>query len=302
LESPWPSTYIPNTSVSINSCAPSPRQGTRAQHDISKLKVYHDGTIRYAGFACAGEPSTLGDTLSDTRWKQAMDSEIHALHKNDTWHLVPPPRNVNVIDSKWAYKIKKKSDGTIERYKARLVGKGIMQMYGRDYEDTISPIVNAATIRLVLSVVVSNNWSLWQLDVNNAFLHGILEEDVYMRQPPGFEDRLHLNYLCKLDKAIYGLKQAPRARYSQLGGKLQELGFTPSTTDTSLFFYSHGRRKVYVLIYVDGIIVACSSCEVADALVRDLGKDFGLKDLAILQYFLGIEVNRSNKSLILTQE
>jgi hypothetical protein len=110
-----------------------------------------------------------------------MDSEIHALHKNDTWHLVPPPRNVNVIDSKWAYKIKKKSDGTIERYKARLVGKGIMQMYGRDYEDTISPVVNAATIRLVLSVVVSNNWSLWQLDVNNAFLHGILEEDVYMR-------------------------------------------------------------------------------------------------------------------------
>jgi hypothetical protein len=302
LESPWPSTYIPNTSVSINSCAPSPRQRTRAQHDISKLKVYHDGTIRYAGFACAGEHSTLGDTLSDTRWKQAMDSEIHALHKNDTWRLVPPPRNVNVIDSKWAYKIKKKSDGTIERYKARLVGKGIMQMYGRDYEDTISPVVNAATIRLVLSVVVSNNWSLWQLDVNNAFLHGILEEDVYMRQPPGFEDRLHLNYLCKLDKAIYGLKQAPRARYSQLGGKLQELGFTPSTTDTSLFFYSHGRRKVYVLIYVDGIIVACSSCEVADALVRDLGKDFGLKDLAILQYFLGIEVNRSNKSLILTQE
>jgi hypothetical protein len=138
--------------------------------------------------------------------------------------------------------------------------------------------------------------------VNNAFLYGILEDDVYMRQPPGFEDKLHPNYLCKLDKAIYGLKQAPWAWYSRLGGKLQELGFTPSKADTSLFFYSCGRHKIYVLIYVDDIIVASFSSEAADALVRLLSKDFALKDLDDLHYFPGIEVNRSNKSLILTQE
>jgi hypothetical protein len=180
------------------------------------------------------------------------------------------------------------------------VVKGFKQRYGIDYEGTFSPIVKATTIRLVLSVAVFNNWSLQQLDVNNAFLHGLLEEDVYMRQPPGFEDKLHLNYLCKLDKAIYGLKQAPRAWYSRLGGKLHELGFTPSRADTSLFFYNRGRHKVFVLIYVDDIIVASSSSKAADALVSDMGKDFALKDLGNLHYFLGIEVNRSSKSLILT--
>jgi hypothetical protein len=127
-----------------------------------------------------------------------------------------------VIDSKWVYKIQKKSDGTIDRYKARLETKGFKQRYGIDYEYTFSPVVKAATTCLVLSVVVSDNWSLRQLDVNNAFLHVILEEDVYRRQPSGFEDKLHPNYLCKIDKALYGLKQAPRAWYSRLAGKLQQ--------------------------------------------------------------------------------
>jgi histone deacetylase 1/2 len=102
-----------------------------------------------------------------------------------------------------------------------LVAKGFKQRYGIDYEDTFSPVVKAATIRLVLSVVVSRGWSLWQLDVKNAFLHGILEEEVYMRQPLGFESSATPNYICKLDKALYSLKQAPRAWYSRLSTKLQ---------------------------------------------------------------------------------
>jgi hypothetical protein len=230
-----------------------------------------------------------------------MDSEIQPLHKNGTWHLVPAPGKVNIVDSKWVYKIKE-SDRTIDRYKARLVAKGFKQRYGIDYEDTFSLVVKAATIRLVLFVVISNNHSLHQLDANNAFLHGILKEDVYMRQPPDFEDKVHLDYLCKLDKTLYGLKQAPWVWYSHLGGKLQQLGFTPLKTNTSLFFYNCGRHKIFVLIYVDGIIVASSSTKVDDALVRDLNEDFALKDLCDLHYFLGIEVTRSNKSLLLTQE
>ena len=131
--------------------------------------------------------------------------------KNKTWHLVPPRKGNNVIDCKWVYKIKRKYDGSIDRYKARLVAKWIKQRFGIDYEDTFSPVVKEATIRLVLSIAISRGWSLRQLDVENAFLHGVLEEEVFMRQLPGYENQGTPHYVFKLDKALYGLKQSPRA-------------------------------------------------------------------------------------------
>ena len=143
-----------------------------------------------------------------------MEDEYRALIKNNTWHLVPPKKGRNIIDCKWVYKIKRKADGTIDRYKARLVAKCFKQRYVIDYEDTFSPVVKAATVRTVLSIMVSNGWHLHQLDVQSAFLHGILEEDVYMRQPPGYEKQSMPDYVCKLDKALYDIKQAPRAWYS----------------------------------------------------------------------------------------
>ncbi|KAK1661599.1 hypothetical protein QYE76_049758 [Lolium multiflorum] len=162
-----------------------------------------------------GEPANLQAALDDPNWRGAMDEEFDALMKNKTWKLVPPRDGTNVIDCRWVYKIKRKSDGSIDRYKARLVAKGFKQRYGIDYEDTFSPVVKIATVRLVLALAVSKGWSLRQLDVKNAFLHGVLEEEVYMRQPPGYEHKSSPHFLCKLDKALYGLKQAPRACSSQ---------------------------------------------------------------------------------------
>jgi hypothetical protein len=118
-----------------------------------------------------------------------MNSEFEALKKKNTWHLVPPRRAVGVIDCKWVYKIKMKSVGTIDRYKARLVVKGFKQQYGVDYEDTFSPMVKPATIWLIMSMAMSKGWSLRQLDIHIAFLHGVLEEEVFMRQSPGYEDK-----------------------------------------------------------------------------------------------------------------
>ena len=124
----------------------------------------------------------MKNALDDPKWKKAMDLEYSALMRNKTWHLVPNQRGKNIIDCKWVYRIKKKADGSIDRYKARLVAKGFKQRYGIDYEDTFSPVVKAATVRLVLAIAVSRGWSLRQLDVQNAFLHGVLEEEVFMRQ------------------------------------------------------------------------------------------------------------------------
>ncbi|KAK1611308.1 hypothetical protein QYE76_034981 [Lolium multiflorum] len=158
------------------------------------------------------------------KYKLAMQDEYDALLANHTWHLVPPSSRRNIIDCKWVYRIKKNADGTIDRYKARLVAKVFKQRYGIEYEDTFSPVVKAATIRLVLSISVSRGWSLRQLDVNNAFLHGVLKEEVYMKQPPCFESSANPAYVFKLDKALYGLKQAPRAR--SIVGALQYLTLT----------------------------------------------------------------------------
>jgi hypothetical protein len=196
-----------------------------------------------------------------------MDDEFGALQKNRTWHLVLAKSGANVIDCKWVYKIKRKSDGTMDRYKARLVTKGFKQRYGIDYEDTFNPLVKAATIRLILSLAVSNGWSLRQLDVQNAFLHGVMEEEVYMRQPPGYESSEHPNFVCKLDNAIYGLKQASWAWYSKLSSKLRMMGFVPSKGDTSLFFLRVKDVTVYVLVYADDIIVASSSSKATAALL-----------------------------------
>lgn len=157
-----------------------------------------------------------------------------------------------------------------------MVAKGFEQRYGIDYEDTFIPIVKTATIIIVLSIAVSKGWSLRQLDVQNAFLHGVLEEEVYMRQPPGYEDYSLPNYICKLDKALYGLKQVPRAWYGRLSAKLYELGFKSSKADTSLFFFNQGGVTIFVLIYVDDIIVASSVQSVTSALLKNLNKEFAL--------------------------
>jgi hypothetical protein len=230
-----------------------------------------------------------------------MDSEYSALMKNKTWHLVPPQQGGNIIDCKWIYKIKRKDDGSLDRYKARLVAKVFKQRYRVDYEDTFSPVIKSTTIRIVLSVAVSRGWHLRQLNVQNPLLHGNLEEDVYMRQPLGFEDKSMLN-VCKLDKALYGLKQAPRAWYSKLSVMLCEIGFTSSKADTSLFYFNKDDITMFVLVYVDDIIVASSSSRATEGLLRKLNKEFALKDLGALHYFLGMEVHKVTNGVILSQD
>jgi hypothetical protein len=137
-----------------------PRVRTRLQKGIRNPKQYTNGTVRYGMLSSTGEPHTLSEALSDSNWRKAMEEEYNALIQNKTLHLVPPVRNKNLIDCKWVYRIKKKSDGTIDRYKARLVAKGFKQRYGLDYEETFSPVVKIATVRTVLSLAVSRGWCL----------------------------------------------------------------------------------------------------------------------------------------------
>jgi hypothetical protein len=166
---------------------PSPRR-TRSMDGIVKPKIYTDGIVHYANLTTTIEPYNVTEALANLEWKAAMQEELSALMTNKTWTLVKPQPGRNVIHCIWVFKIKHRVDGSIERYKARLVAKGFKQRLGIDYDDTLRPVVKPATVILVLSLAVSRGWDLHQLDVKNVFLHGMLEEEVFMKQPPGFID------------------------------------------------------------------------------------------------------------------
>ncbi|GJT21093.1 putative RNA-directed DNA polymerase [Tanacetum coccineum] len=231
-----------------------------------------------------------------------MSEEYRALMKNGTWTLVPPVSNANVVDCKWVYKLKRDQHGAITRYKARLVAKGCNQQAGIDYHETFSPVVKPTTIRVVLSLAVSHGWSLRQLDVQNAFLHGDLKETVYLRQPPGFVDPAKPHHLCLLHKSLYGLKQAPRAWFQCLSKALHLLGFKGSTTDPSLFIHSSAGTFLYMLVYVDDIILTGNNDTAIEHVVKSLSSTFALQDMGPLSYFLGIEVKSNGLNVILSQK
>jgi hypothetical protein len=230
-----------------------------------------------------------------------MTTEFQALLHKNTWSLCPRPLHHNVVRNKWVFKIKQKPDGSVNRYKARLVAKGFDQLCGIDYHDTFSPVIKPATIRLLLVLAVNFNSTLKQLDVSNAFLHGFLDEDIYMEQPQDFVDPAFPHRVCKLNKALYGLKQAPPAWYTRLPQTLLEIGFSSSKVDLSLFLYHSNASHVFLLVYVDDIIVTGNNVATIQTIITKLQADFAIKGLSSLSYFLGIQTSRDSTRLHLRQ-
>ena len=177
------------------------------------------------------EPQSIKSALRHPSWAAAMQEKYDSLAQNNTWRLVPREPHMSVVGCKWVFKTKLKSDGSLERLKARLVAKGFTQVEGVDFAETFSPIIKPGTIRTALTVATVKEWHIRQMDVKNAFLHGVLQEPVFMEQPPGFKDSLRPNHVCYLTKALYGLKQAPRAWFDRLSKFLSGLGFFISYAD-----------------------------------------------------------------------
>jgi len=231
-----------------------------------------------------------------------MNVEFDALLQNQTWTLVPPSSNQNIIGCKWVFWLKRKADGSIDRHKARLVAKGFHQQSGIDYGETYSPVIKPTTVRLILSLAISSGWPIHQIDIQNALLHGNLSEDVYMAQPPGFAHPQFPNHTCKVQKALYELKQAPQAWYSRLSNTLIQLGFTISRSDSSLFILQKDSYTLLVLIYVDDILITCSNHVAIRDLLAALHLDFAVKDLGSFNFFLGIEVLPYSRGVVLSQQ
>ncbi|KAL9996132.1 putative RNA-directed DNA polymerase [Helianthus debilis subsp. tardiflorus] len=266
--------------------------------NYSNLSVEHKCFTSLLDKSC--EPRNFYEASKDPNWVSAMNEEIEALHRNDTWDLVELPPGRSVIGCKWVYKIKYKSTGEIERFKARLVAKGFSQKQGIDFDETFSPVVKLVTVRCIISIAVDKGWSLYQLDVNNAFLYGELNEDVYMSLPDGYFPHEE-HRVCKLKRSLYGLKQAPRMWNERLVNVLFELGFKQSKCDYSLFYKINKDVIIYLLVYVDDIVVTGNCLSEINKVKNSLKTKFLIKDLGELKYFLGIEVIKEKDNICLSQ-
>lgn len=248
-------------------------------HQIYALYISHDI-----------EPTTYHQASQDSRWLAAMQTKIEALNANHTWKFVDLPPNVVAIESKWVYKIKRHDDGSVERFKARLVAHGYTQTEGLDYFETFSPVSKLSTIRVLFALASIHGWHL----------HGDLNEDVYMRVPQGVSPPKS-GQVCKLLKSLYGLKQARRQWFENLTQFLYAQGFVQATSNHTLFTKSTASSFTALLVYVDDIILVGTSLIVFDELKLSLHHSFKIKNIGQLQFFLGLEVARSSKGITLFQ-
>lgn len=245
-------------------------------------------------------PRSFAEAMSRPEFRDAMKMEIQALEDNCTWLLTDLPPNKKAIGTQWIYTIKYNSDGTIARYKARLVALGNRQEEGLDYDETFAPVIKMTTVRAFFKVAAARKWELHQMDVHNAFLHGDLDEEVYVRLPQGFSQSAP-NKVCKLLKSLYGLKQAPRCWFSTLQKALERYGFKQSRSDYSLFSLVNGSNELYVLVYVDDLVIGGNDPKMIATFKEYLSSCFHMKDLGALRYFLGIEVARQDEGIFLCQ-
>lgn len=286
--SPPPPPVIPNP----------PRMTTRGQLGIVKPKKI----FSLLTSSSSRIPTNPLKALADPNWNPSMTEEYDAQIINKTWRLVPRPIGANVINSLWLHKLKHDADGNPTRHKSRLVANGKRQEEGIDYDETFSPVVKPATIRSVLHLAVNHGWEMKQLDVKNAFLHGSISEDIYMHQPPGFVDKKHPHYVCKLEKALYGLKQAPRAWNARFSSFLTRLGFVTTKSDASLFVYKDKNDLAFLLLYVDDIVLTGSSSSLLQHITAKMKQEFPMTDMGRLSYFLGIKVDYNKSGIFLSQK
>ena len=231
------------------------------------------------------------------QWHEAMDDEMMSLKKNNTWELVELPKGRKAIGCKWIF-VKKDgmNDASPVRFKARLVAKGYAQKEGIDYNEIFSPVVKHSSIRILLALVAQFDLELVQMDVKTAFLHGNLYEEIYISQPEGYEEKGKEDLVCKLTKSLYGLKQSPRQWYLRFDKFMNDKGYTRSQYDHCVYHKNLSEGVyIYLLIYVDDMLIASSNIVEINKLKVQMQKEFEMKDLGDARKILGMEITRDRK-------
>eukprot|EP00253_Pinus_taeda_P003954 PITA_03954 len=291
-----------NSSASSRTCTPNERgKKFRNLSDIYEQEAANEGMNSLFALYCnVYDPVHFEYAIKDRKWIEAMDEEINAIERNKTWDLVELPKGNEVVGIKWVYKTKSNAEGKIERHKARLVVKGYKRQYGRDYEETFAPVARMEIMRAVLSIAAQNKWKVYQMDVKSASLNGVLMEEVYIKQPPDYENKGQEHNMCRLKKALYGLKQATRAWYSRIDFYLQENGFDKCEGEPTLYIKEKDGKILIVVLYVDDVIFTCNDDYLIENFKAVMKDEFEMTDMGLLRYFLGIEVEQSeNEDFIL---
>ena len=248
----------------------------------------------YVNYVDANVPNTFEEAQESKdfkNWQKAMNSEIKSLNKNNTWIIVDKPKDRKIIDVKWVYK--RKSDNS---YKARLVVRGFQQR--ETLENVYSPVGKMQTLKILLSYCCVNDLYIEQMDVETAFLNGPVKSEVYIHEPKGFETGE--NKVCKLIKALYGLKESPRAWYETLHEYLEKLNFIRSRYDYCLYVNKSSNDTIYILVFVDDILICCKNYDKIKNIKIRLMEKFTMKDMGKLKLYIGIEIEHDKKEGIMT--
>ena len=249
------------------------------------------------------DPTTFKEAVKEQKWLKAMDEEIAAIEKNNTWELTELPMGQRTIGVKWVYKTKLKENGEIDKYKARLVAKGYKQEFGVDYKEVFAPVSRLETIRLIIALAAQNSWHVFQLDVKSAFLHGELQEEVFIEQPPGYVKLGSEHKVYKLKKDLYGLKQAPRAWYSHIDAYFLKEGFRKCPYEHTLYTkIGDDGKMLMVCLYVDDLIYTGNDRVMFEKFKESMMLEFDMTDLGLLHYFLGLEVIQSDAGNFICQK
>ena len=265
-----------------------------------------DAEFVHTSSLTGNEPNSYAEAMAGPdaqRWHEAALEELNAQLKNGTWSLEKLPPGKKAIGSRWVFRIKRNADGTVERFKARIVAKGYNQRPGFDYMEIFAPTMRQATIRLILALAAIDDLHLRSVDISHAFINGDIDADVYMMQPEGFKE-LGSDYVCKLNKSIYGLKQAARLWNEKLHSALLDMGFNRICSDPALYIYQRDEVRIIMPVYVDDITLTSNSQAALDKVVSDLSKYFKLKDLGETSYLLGVAIrrDRANRKIYLSQK
>ena len=271
--------------------------------DISKGVTTRSRLVNFCehySFVSSIEPFRVEEALLDPDWVLAMQEELNNFKRNEVWTLVPRPKQ-NVVGTKWVFRNKQDEHGVVTRNKARLVAKGYAQVAGLDFEETFAPVARLESIRILLAYAAHHSFRLFQMDVKSAFLNGPIKEEVYVEQPPGFEDERYPDHVCKLSKALYGLKQAPRAWYECLRDFLIANAFKVGKADPTLFTKTCDGDLFVCQIYVDDIIFGSTNQKSCEEFSRVMTQKFEMSMMGELNYFLGFQVKQLKDGTFISQ-